>query len=119
MVAQNLATATNELVENAVINAVVGSNIDFSLYVESRARFLCVRVTNTTTSQRIARLAIMFDKLKTQGARQVMEEGLRSASRAMGRSPLGLARVMYEASMELDVSTQLDRATVTARHRIP
>jgi hypothetical protein len=36
----------------------------------------------------------------------------------MGRSQLGLARVVYEASMTLDLEVATPRVTVVARYRL-
>jgi len=117
-VAQHLALATNELVENAVLYGTLGADFEYSLSVAPLVKHVSVKVSNNTVSSRIGQLTALSEKLKRGGARQALDEGLRSASRGMGRSQLGLARVVYEASMELVVDVNGPRVTVTAIYRL-
>jgi len=118
IVAQHVGLAANELVENAVLYGTLDAEVDFALSFDPSVKHLCVRVANSTLPSRAVVVKGLIEKMRSGGARQAVEEGLRSASRGVGRSQLGLARVMYEASMELSVEVVAARVTVTARYRV-
>jgi hypothetical protein len=117
-VAQSIGVATNELVENAALYGTVGADFEYDLLVAPLVKHIIIRASNATTPLRIAQLRAHVDKLRAGGAKQLIDEGLRFACRGNGRSQLGLARVVYEARMEITTEATGSRVTVLALYRL-
>jgi hypothetical protein len=106
-----LALATHELMQNAVANST-SHCIELRLAIDAARDTVEVSLTNTCSPDAPAALRARLAALQA-------EEPLTSYLRVMGADPeapggLGLARVRYEAQLELDVATEADRLTVRA-----
>lgn len=117
-VAQYIGVATNELVENAALYGTLSTDFEYVLLVAPQEKHLVIRASNAAMPLRIAKLRAHIEKLRAGGAKQVLEDGLRSACRGDGHSQLGLARVVCEGRMELALEAVGSRVTVSALYRV-
>ena len=109
---EQLALATHELVQNAITNGTSRA-IELRLAVDERAARVSVSVTNGCAPSAVERLRerlarIYLDQDPLTAYVRTMGEDL------SGRGGLGLARVRFEAGLELDLSEDDDRVTVHA-----
>src|SRR5512133_1015201 len=108
-----LALAVHELMQNAVTHSH-DAEVDLVLEVDAEADRVAVAVTNRTTDAE-------FMAIRDRVARMNSEpDALRHYVRAMKESPvtvrggLGLARIRFEAQLELSVTRADTRVTVHA-----
>jgi anti-sigma regulatory factor (Ser/Thr protein kinase) len=109
---EQLALATHELVQNAVTNGT-SREIELRLAVDPRAERVSVSVTNGCAPSALQRLRERLARIYLD------QDPLAAYVRTMGedlsaRGGLGLARVRFEAGLELDLSAGDDRVTVHA-----
>jgi hypothetical protein len=97
--AEQIALASNELIENAVSYGSVSNDIVFSL-VESK-RQIEVRVVNVTSAGRLSNLRAQLEKICVDPEKVYQEELGRSVTGAGGRAALGLARICFEGQLGL------------------
>ena len=109
-----VALAVHELMQNAVPHAR-GRDVELDLLLEPRAGRIAVRVTNDCIEEEFAALAARVDAMYRE------PDALRSYLRTMKEQPttarggLGLARVRFEAQMDIRVRRKsADRITVEA-----
>jgi anti-sigma regulatory factor (Ser/Thr protein kinase) len=108
-----LALAAHELVQNAIPYAK-GDDIDVVLEVDPGADRIALAVTNRTTEEEYRHLAARLAQLNEA------PDALAQYLRAMRESPthvrggIGLARVRFEAQLELSASREAGRVTVHA-----
>jgi hypothetical protein len=79
--------------------------------------FAAVRVANETIGPRIAMLNDHVAKIRNNAEATLVEEMRRSVAGGPVRPMLGLARVVHEVSMQLDVIVEERRVTMTASCR--
>jgi hypothetical protein len=114
-IAQRLSVAAYELLANALNYSSMAEEVAVELMElpESAA----IRVTNETIAPRISMLSEHVAKIRTNAEATLVEEMRRSVAGGPVRPMLGLARVVHEASMQLDVAVQGRRVTLTASCR--
>jgi hypothetical protein len=100
-VAERVSVAGYELLANGLNYASVNSEVVFELW--KRQSELQVVVTNEAIASRVRMLSGHFQKLKSGAEAVYLEELRRSVSGGFPRPMLGLARVVHEAKMALDV----------------
>jgi len=109
-----VALAVHELMQNAIPQAS-GEDVDLTLQVDPAADRIEVAVTNLCSDAAFAELRSRVDRINAE------PDALRSYLRAMEEAPalarggLGLARVRFEAQLELAVIREGARVTVLAR----
>ena len=108
-----LALAVHELMQNAIPHAR-GRHVDLVLEVEPAGEMVSVRVSNPCTeeefdalSKRIAQMNAEPDALKHY--LRVLKE-----SPARKRGGIGLARIRFEAQLEISMKREGERVTVQA-----
>jgi hypothetical protein len=106
------ALAAHELVQNAVANATSG-DIELELSLDAATGQVVVSVSNRARADeiallnlRVARAAALADPL------DAYVEALREAPHARGG--IGLARIRFEAALDLSLDVRGDRVTVHA-----
>ena len=114
--AERVALATHELLENAVAYAVDGET---SVRVEVHPEYLAVRTWNRTSQERMAELVQAIDALHASEdpARHYQAMMEKTAFRSEG-SGLGLARIRAEAEMTITYELDNDSVCVQARARL-
>jgi hypothetical protein len=110
-----LALATHELMQNAITNGT-SADIELRLAIDAAADWVEVSLTNTCAPGQA-------DRLRARVAKLQEAEPLTSYVAAMSADPrapggLGLARIRYEAQLELDVFETGDRLTVSAKGKL-
>jgi hypothetical protein len=114
--ASRLALATHELLENAAKYSTDGSA---SLYVEvdTTGGAVLVRTTNRATTEQIDRLRAAFAEI--EAARDVdslyAETIRRTALLERGSGGIGLARILAEGDMAMELCVEEDRVAIGAR----
>jgi anti-sigma regulatory factor (Ser/Thr protein kinase) len=109
-----VALAVHELMQNAIPHAG-GEDVDLTLQVDPGADRIEIAVSNPCSEEQLAELMARVDRLNSE------PDALRSYLRAMAEAPisarggLGLARVRFEAQLELAVIREGARVTVLAR----
>jgi anti-sigma regulatory factor (Ser/Thr protein kinase) len=109
-----VALAVHELMQNAIPHAG-GEDVDLTLQVDPAADRIEIAVSNPCTDAELAELRGRVDHINAE------PDALRSYLRAMAEAPvtarggLGLARVRFEAQLELAVIREGRRVTVLAR----
>jgi hypothetical protein len=111
-VAQRLSVAVYELMSNALNYSSMADEVAIELMEvpESAA----IRVANETITPRVSMLTEHMAKLRQNAEATLVEEMRRSVAGGPVRPMLGLARVMHEASMQLDFLVNERRVTMTA-----
>lgn len=108
-----LALTVHELMQNAIPNSH-DEEVELTLEVEPQADRVAVSVTNRCTEQEYQALAERIEKMNTE------PDALRHYLKAMGETPtahrggLGLARVRFEAQLELTLSRAGGKVSVHA-----
>jgi anti-sigma regulatory factor (Ser/Thr protein kinase) len=109
-----VALAVHELMQNAIPQAG-GDDVDLTLQVDPAADRIEIAVSNPCSEEQFQELLTRIERLNSE------PDALRSYLRAMTEAPavarggLGLARVRFEAQLELSVIREGRRVTVLAR----
>jgi len=109
-----VALAVHELMQNAIPHAG-GEDVDLTLQVDPGADRIEIAVSNPCSEEQLHELMARVDRLNSE------PDALRGYLRAMAEAPisarggLGLARVRFEAQLELAVIREGARVTVLAR----
>jgi hypothetical protein len=112
-VGERVGIVVHELVENAIR---YGDDIELELRVEREGDAMLVVVANTAPTERIDHLKRVVADLNGLEPREGYLRALQDAAqRSSGLSGLGLPRVRYEGKVTIQLSTEPDRVTVTAR----
>lgn len=111
-VAHAVSLAGYELLENALSYGSVSGDVEFVL-VKAGA-MLVVEVSNDAVASRVNVLTERAARLRDGPETAYLEEMARSASGSILRPMLGLARVCHEGRMQLDVTVDDRRVTVSA-----
>jgi anti-sigma regulatory factor (Ser/Thr protein kinase) len=112
-----LALAVHELMQNAVPHAHE-EEVDLVLEVDPAADRVEVAVTNRCTEQEFQVLRERVDRMNGEpDALRHYLEAMRAAPKN-ARGGLGLARVRFEAQLELSVSRSAGRVTVHASGKL-
>lgn len=108
-----VSLATYELLGNALNYGSVLGEVAFQLIDSSR--FVIVSVSNETVQVRIDMLCTHLERLNKDPESTFLDEMRRSVSGGITRPMLGLARLVHEAKLLLDVYVNGGRVTVRAR----
>jgi hypothetical protein len=111
--AEALAVAAHELLENALNYGSVSGQVLFEIV--ERPGSAAVRVTNDTIPARLEMLRAHIEKLAVNPEAVMLEEMKRSMGTSRVRPMLGLARVVQEAGLALELYVTNSRVTVLAR----
>jgi len=111
--AQAIALATHELLENALAYGSVSGDVTFEL--SEGGQQLVLEVENDAVGPRITSLRSRVDALKVNAEATYLDEMQRAMTGRGPRATLGLARVCHEAKMQVDVEVDDKRVRVTAR----
>lgn len=109
-----VALAVHEMMQNAIPQSG-GEDVDLTLQVDPGANRIEVAVSNPCSQEQFLELRERVDRLNSE------PDALRSYLRAMAEAPastrggLGLARIRFEAQLELSVIREGRRVTVLAR----
>ena len=114
-IAQRLSVAVYELLANALNYSSMAEEVMVELMElpDSAA----IRVMNETIAPRISMLSEHVGKIRVNAEATLVEEMRRSVAGGPVRPMLGLARVVHEASLQLDVAVEGRRVTLTASCR--
>jgi two-component sensor histidine kinase len=109
---EQLGLAAHELVQNAIANAAT-PDVELRLEVDRDAERVSVAVSNRARADQIA---VLRDRLEATIAHENPLEGYVAAMRADpdSRGGIGLARIRFEAALELALDVQGERVTVRA-----
>jgi anti-sigma regulatory factor (Ser/Thr protein kinase) len=109
---EQLALAAHELVQNAVANAVT-PDVELRLEVDRSSERVCVSVSNRARADQIAVLRVRLDETLAHASPL---EGYVAALRADPESKggIGLARIRFEAALDLALDIDGDFVTVRA-----
>jgi hypothetical protein len=114
-VAQRVTLASCELLENAISYGSVSGDVLYELRMGQR--LVEVAVSNDAIPARIGMLREQLRKIE-HNAQEAYLDGLRrSTAGGVARSLLGLARVRWEAEMDIELSIDASRVTLVARCR--
>ncbi len=107
-----LALATHELVQNAIANAV-SPDIEVKLELDRRAGRVGVSVSNDAHEDQIE---VLKTRLASACAHENPLQGYLAAMREdpHSRGGIGLARIRFEAALELDLEVEGARITIHA-----
>jgi hypothetical protein len=114
-IAQRLSVAGYELLANALNYSSMAEEVMVELM--ELPDFAAVRVANETIAPRISMLTEHVAKIRTNAEATLVDEMRRSVAGGPVRPMLGLARVVHEASMQLDVVVEERRVIMTASCR--
>ena len=109
-----IALAVHELMQNAIPQAG-GDDVDLTLQVDPTANRIEIAVSNPCSDDQFHELQARVERLNAE------PDALRSYLKAMTEAPattrggLGLARIRFEAQLELAVLREGRRVTVLAR----
>jgi len=112
-----VALAVHELMQNAIPHAG-GESVDLTLQVDPAADRIEIAVSNPATEEQFADFKGRLDRINLE------PDPLQSYLRAMSEAPmnqrggLGLARVRFEAQLELSITREGSRITVLAWGRL-
>jgi len=112
-IAEALSVAAYELLGNAVNYSSVFSPVD--LQVVEGTSTVAVRVANDTVQVRLDMLCSHLERINKDPEAAFVEEMRRSVAGDSARPMLGLARVVHEAKLTLDVYVSGKRVTLFAR----
>ena len=112
-IVESLGVATYELLGNAVSYSAVFSPVELQV-VETPAS-VAVGVSNDTVQVRLDILCAHLERVNKDPEGTFLEEMRRSMSGDSARPMLGLARVVHEAKLSLDVYVSGKRVTLFAR----
>ncbi len=111
-VAERVCVAAYELLANGLSYGSVTQEVTFELF--QRDRIVEIAVTNDAIPSRLRMLAAHVAKLRDGAEAVYLEELKRSVAGGYPRAMLGLARVVHEAQMGLDVEV-VGESRVTVR----
>jgi anti-sigma regulatory factor (Ser/Thr protein kinase) len=112
-----VALAVHELMQNAIPHAG-GDSVDLTLQVDPVGDRIEIAVSNPATDEQFADFRGRLDRINLE------PDPLQSYLRAMAEAPmnqrggLGLARIRFEAQLELSITREGNRITVLARGRL-
>lgn len=112
-VAERIALASNELIENAIRYGSVAQEVGYTL--ELQGDYVEVAVSNKTVAARIEMLNEHVRRLERNAESVYSAEIGRSLGTGGRRSMLGLARIRHEGGMTLHVGSNGTEVTVRAR----
>ena len=104
-----------ELLSNALNYSSMAEEVTIELM--DLPDFAAIRVANETIGPRISMLTEHVAKIRANAEATLVDEMRRSVAGGPVRPMLGLARVVHEVSMQLDVAVQERHVTMTASCR--
>jgi hypothetical protein len=113
--AEKIALASYELIENAVSYGSVSGDVVYLLSETERYMEICV--SNDASSGRVTNLRAHLERLRMDPEKAFLDEMSRSVTGVGGRAALGLARICHEG--QLDLVFEMDGSRVTMRARCP
>jgi anti-sigma regulatory factor (Ser/Thr protein kinase) len=109
---EQLALATHELIQNAISNAVT-ADIELTLEVDRGRERVEVAVTNDARPDQIDVLRSRLDKAQSHpDPLEAYVEAMREDPHSRGG--IGLARIRFEAALDLALEVDGDRVTIRA-----
>jgi hypothetical protein len=115
-IAQRLSVAAYELLENAMNYGGISSEIVLEV-VESSGS-VSVRVSNESIAARISMLTAHLARVHANAETTFVEEMKRSVLGGAPRAMLGLARIVFEAGMDLKVEVNGGVVVVIAATKV-
>jgi hypothetical protein len=112
-IAEPLNIAAYELLDNALSYGSVSEPVRLEIIESSFA--IAIRVTNASIAARIDMLTVHIDRLRIGQESIFIEEMRRAVGGGITRPMLGLARLVFEAALDLELYVDDHRATVIAR----
>jgi hypothetical protein len=112
-VAERVCVAAYELLANGLNYGSIHREVIFELV--QRGSSVEVAVSNEAIPSRLRMLTAHIEKLRAGAEAAYLEEFKRSVAGGIPRAMLGLARVVHEAQMGLDVDVSESSVTVRAR----
>ena len=110
---QRVGLIVHELIEYAVR---YGDEKELEVRLERAHGEVVIRVANTTSDERAAKLREVFDNLTALSPQTAYAAALQHASSLpKTESGLGLPRIRYEGNVELELETSPGRVCITAR----
>ena len=119
VVASQLALTTHELLENAAKYSLDGATKLF-VEVDPESGTVLVQTKNRAAQAQVESLKRWFDELAAAPSVTALYEELvrRTATKRSGSGGLGLARIMGEGDMQMELAVEGDRVVISARGRI-
>lgn len=114
-VAERAVVASHELLENAAKYGSIAAEVVLEIRQPSDDAPIEIHVTNTAFEQRRRLLLERLSELRRTSPAEAYARAIVQSRRGVGR--LGLARVLHEGNMDLDVSIDGDVVTMLARFR--
>jgi hypothetical protein len=110
--AERVALASHELIENAITYGSVSADVVYTLgVVEDHIE---IRVTNSSSLARLKNLRTHLERLRIDPEKVFREEMARSISGTGARAALGLARISYECQMDIGFEAEGSQVTLRA-----
>jgi hypothetical protein len=116
VLAQALSVAAYELLGNALNYGSVLGEVKLDL-VETPS-MVALRVSNETVQVRLDMMRSHLERVKKDPEATFLEEMRRSVAGGIAQPMLGIARVVHEAKLPIEVYFNRTRLTVVARTRI-
>jgi hypothetical protein len=110
--AEKVALASHELIENAIAYGSVAADIVYTLGKLDECIEVCV--TNSSSFARVNNLRSHLERLRVDPEKVYREEMARSMSGAGARAALGLARICYESQMDIGLNVEGSQVTLRA-----
>jgi hypothetical protein len=112
-VGERVRLVVHELVENAIR---YGDDRELELRLERSEGAVVIRVANTTSEERAAKLAALFAEMMSSPAAVAYANALQTAvTKPAIESGLGLPRIRAEGQVDLELEMQPGRVCITAR----
>jgi hypothetical protein len=105
--------AAYDLLDNALNYGSVAEPVRLEVVENSSA--VAVRVSNTSISARVDMLISHFERLRSSEESVFVEEMRRTLAGGFTRPMLGLARIVHETGLDLQLYVDDVRVTVVAR----
>lgn len=112
-IADPLTVAAYELLDNALNYGSVAEQVYLEVVETSAA--VGVRVSNASISARVDMLISHFERLRSSEEPVFVEEMRRTLAGGFARPMLGLARIVHETGLDLQLYVDDLRVTVVAR----
>jgi hypothetical protein len=110
--AEKVALASHELIENAIAYGSVSADIVYTLGKLDECVEVCV--TNSSSFARVNNLRIHLERLRVDPEKVYREEMARSMSGTGARAALGLARICHESQMDIGLNVEGSQVTLRA-----
>jgi hypothetical protein len=111
---QDLALAAHELLQNAISYSRDGQ-AEMSVQLEPKSETVAITVVNTARPEEVTRLEALVAEMKqVNDPFRYFLTVMDRPSETLTRGGLGLARICYEAALDVDVKLNGEHVTITA-----